>query len=253
MLGGLSHHVWHVETADGANLIVRVADGAAAPHLFARNAQAEWIALTALAQTGIAPRPIRRIGGAVVTEFISGRAWNGEFAAAGVMLRALHSQPAPDDLPHAPRCAVTVGQEILTQCRDQNLALIRPDPAPMSGPDLFLHGDPVSGNIVMQQDEARLIDWQCPARGPALNDIALFLSPAMQVIGRGRVASDIEISAFVQGYGPLPEGSLETGTMAPLHWCIACHCQWRIEQGHEAYRPALAAEITALARAVRHP
>ena len=93
---------------------------------------------------------------------------------------------------------------------------------------------------------AHLIDWQCPSRGPALHDVAMFLSPAMQILGRGRVATSAECDAFHKAYGPIPD----TAT-APLHWRMACHCQWRIEQGHEAYRPALQAELTALARSTR--
>lgn len=228
-------------------MTVRMADRTTAPRLFARDPDAEWTALTTLAGTGLAPRPIRRFPDAVVTEYIEGITWDGQFMAAGKALRDLHAQtPPPLPLPVAPRCALQDGQKILQMCRDRSLGTVMPAAQPMTGPDVFLHGDPVGGNIVMQAGQARLIDWQCPARGPALHDIALFLSPAMQVIARGRAPSADEIAAFSAGYGPLPEDAI-----TPLHWRIACHCQWRIEQGHEIYREALQAELTALAQSTR--
>ena len=242
--GGLSHHVWHVARRDAPPLAVRIPDGSASALLFGRDPAAEWLALTALDGTGLAPRPVRLHGGAVVAEYLEGNPWVDDFVAVGRALRALHAQPVPEGLPRAPRCAVGAGEAILRRCRDRALRDLRPMPAPLEGPEVFLHGDPVAGNVIMQGATARLIDWQCPARGPALHDVALFLSPAMMQIARGRAADAEEIAAFTAGYGPLPAGA-----MAPLHWRMACHCQWRIEQGHGAYRAALAAELTALARA----
>ena len=244
--GGLSHHVWHVATGGPSDLTVRIAGDSAAPQLFARDPQAEWVALTALEGRGFAPKPIHRYPNAVVTEYLPGTAWDGDFAAAGSTLRALHSTPAPAALPTSPRCAVSAGREILALCKDRSLAAAMPDAAPLRGPNTFLHGDPVPGNIVMRDGHAHLIDWQCPAQGPALHDVAMFLSPAMQLIGRGETPNQQQHQDFANAYGPLPDD-----TWAPLHWRMACHCQWRIEQGHDQYRPALAVELTALARSTR--
>lgn len=244
--GGLSHHVWRVAVPGAPDLTVRMTDGTAAPPLFARDPDAEWLALTALEGTGLAPRPVRRYPHAVVAEYVAGTIWDGDFPAAAATLRALHVQKAPKGLPQAPRCAVETGRRILMHCKDRSLSAAMPDSSPLTGPEVFLHGDPAPGNIVMRRGQAHLIDWQCPSRGPALHDVAMFLSPAMQILGRGRVATSAECDAFHKAYGPIPD----TAT-APLHWRMACHCQWRIEQGHEAYRPALQAELTALARSTR--
>ena len=244
--GGLSHEVWHVARDAGPALIVRLPDGSPDAALFARDPSAEWIALNALAATGIAPRPVSQLPGVVVAEYLPGESWAGEFAAVGRCLRMLHEQPVPDGLPRDGRDPRDGGRAILAMCRDRALLAREPERSGGSGMPVFLHGDPVPGNIVMARGHARLIDWQCPAVGPAPHDIALFLSPAMQVIARGRPASDTEIAAFIDGYGHLPDGDWPA-----LHWQIACHCQWRIEQGHEAYRAALAAELRALDQATR--
>jgi aminoglycoside phosphotransferase (APT) family kinase protein len=45
-----------------------------------------------------------------------------------------------------------------------------------------------------------LIDWQCPAVGDPCEDIAIFLSPAMQLAYRGTVLSRAEEQVFLTAY-----------------------------------------------------
>ena len=58
--------------------------------------------------------------------------------------------------------------------------------APVGHPCL-IHGDTVPNNFIQSVDALVLIDWQCPALGDPVLDLAIFLSPAMQQIARGRV------------------------------------------------------------------
>ncbi len=91
-------------------------------------------------------------------------------------------------------------------------------------------------------DRALLIDWQCPATGDPAEDIALFLSPAMQWLYRGAPLSADETQAFLSAYGH-PATVARYQTLAPLlHWRIAAHCAWRAKRGDRDYEQALRLE-----------
>ena len=88
-----------------------------------------------------------------------------------------------------------------------------------------------------------LIDWQCPATGDATEDLATFLSPAMQWLYRGRVLSPPETEAFLAAY-PDPTVTARDLRLQPLYrWRRAAHCLWKADRGAPDYRHALALEL----------
>ncbi|QPH55746.1 phosphotransferase [Pontivivens ytuae] len=245
---GRTNCAWRVRSGERA-LTLRHPSGDPAL-LFPRDPAAERRALVALARTGLAPELAGwepgLAGGAILTSYVEGRPWGGDAAAVGRLLRRLHGRAAPVGLPVRGCDPVGEGFAILAQCRDRGLAALAPPRVKLAGRAL-LHSDPVPGNLIEGPEGLALIDWQCPAAGPTAHDVMLFLSPAMQILGRERALTGAERQAFAAAYGPLPPPPVR----AAMHWRMACHCQWRIERGDAAYRPALEAELRALARARR--
>ena len=113
----------------------------------------------------------------------------------------------------------------------------------------FLHGDPVAGNIVGNPEDWRLIDWQCPAIGDPCEDIALFLSPAMQMAYRGAPLSEGERQRFLATY-PDPEITRRYQSLAAFyHWRMAAYCLWLDSRGDRAAGEGTEAEIAAMSAA----
>jgi len=112
----------------------------------------------------------------------------------------------------------------------------------------FLHGDPVPANFVMTERGAVLIDWQCPASGDPCEDIAIYLSPAMQSLYGGTPLSPEEMEAFFAAYDDA-ETAARYRAMAPAyHWRMAAYCLWMADRGHADYGNAARLEIEALQR-----
>ena len=82
-----------------------------------------------------------------------------------------------------------------------------------------------------------------PATGDATEDLATFLSPAMQWLYRGRVLSPPETEAFLAAY-PDPAVTARYLRLQPLYrWRMAAHCLWKADRGAPDYRHALALEL----------
>lgn len=266
--GGRSNKLWRVESHAG-NLVVKLyADGAATP-LFANDARAEAIVLEHLKGTGLAPTPIYHadfpVGSVLIYTHQEGVNWRAGPEQAAKVLKGLHSFPVLPpivELPTAPD-----GSLALLEQTDAILGLIpahlvtevrrlRPEgDVPPSGVCCILHGDPVPDNFVCStcdNDRAPvLIDWQCPALGDPVLDLALFLSPAMQQVTRGFVLSDDELRAFLDAYAD-PAAAARLRALRPfLHWRMAAYCLWKITRDKPdlAYVPALDAELAALKHA----
>jgi thiamine kinase-like enzyme len=107
----------------------------------------------------------------------------------------------------------------------------------------LIHADAVAGNLIDGPGGVTLIDWQCPASGDPTEDLATFLSPAMQWLYRGRVLSPQETEAFLAAY-PDPAVTDRYLRLQPLYrWRMAAHCLWKADRGAPDYEKALAAEL----------
>ena len=99
--------------------------------------------------------------------------------------------------------------------------------------------------MIEQNGTVTLIDWQCPGLGDPVDDLAAFLSPAMQYLYGGHRLTHEERSEFLAAF---PQDLVTRyRLLAPaLHWRIAAHCLWRAERGANDYRTALARELESL-------
>lgn len=254
--GGRTNHCWRF-----GDRVCKLYSGSGTP-LFPNDARAEARALRHLGGTGLAPDLVtllqRPEGCAIVYGHVPGAHWHQGTGQVGVLMAQLHDQPAPEvrELRQGPCAILNQAERMLETCRGtkvEQLRRLRPSP-----PDLppvapvFLHADIVARNLIEAPGGLRLIDWQCPATGDPTEDIAIFLSPAMQLVYRGQDLTKQDSADFFAGYAS-PARQARYDSLAPLfHWRMAAYCLWKVEQGDADYAPGLTAELRHLEQ-LAHP
>jgi aminoglycoside phosphotransferase (APT) family kinase protein len=242
LAGGRTNRLWRV-----GQTVVKAYDPAAATPLFPNDAGAELRALALLGPRGLAPRLIGAGDGWLAYAHIDGQAWQSGPATVAQMLARLHEEPGSGfrAVPSGSAAILEQARAIAAACRTALPPAPRdPHIAPVAVPRL-IHGDAVAGNLIDGPQGVTLIDWQCPGLGDATEDLALFLSPAMQWLYRGRVLSDQEVAAFLAAY---PDSAVKTRYrhLRPLYrWRMAAHCLWKAERGARDYGRAMALETAA--------
>jgi hypothetical protein len=258
LLGGRSNPVWRITSDDMLHdLVCKLYDDAAATPLFANDGTREALVLKHLAGKSIAPDYVgfldSALGASVLYQHVDGVSWSGGVEDVARLMAKLHRIDAPEALPETITSPVT----LIAETRAMADAIgIQPPAPPYIPTDLpaatrrFLHGDIVPGNIVASGDGLRLIDWQCPVIGDPAADIAIFLSPAMQVLYGNRPLTPAEQSEFLTAYiraGGDAIGARRYRALAPLyHWRMACYCDWKAAHGDAAYREVAGLERRAL-------
>jgi len=235
--------------------------------LFAVDPVLEPRIMAALSRRGLAadPAAVFRHGRAICLAypFQPGRTGRPPDARLAGLLRRLHGLP-PAALPPLP--GPPPGRDALLTQALRHLAAEPDGPVlaariadaqiaerqPLSGGAVPLHGDPVPGNVVHGPRGRRLIDWHSAHRGDPCHDIAVALSPAMQVIHGLPPCTAAQRDTFLAAYGCPATAARHAATAALHHGLMIGHCLWRIDHGYAAYGPALAAEIAAL-RGLRAP
>lgn len=261
--GGRSNRVWSVAPKDGGTPVaVKLFGQSTANPLFANDADAEARALTALSGTGLAPKLIagpvvvEGHGPLLIYELARGAPWSRQPDEVAGLLRRLHDRAAPDGFPASPDGSGEIAAQvhgILSACSTHPQAAALADLRPRgpavaaSGRCVFLHGDPVPGNIIVTEAGPILIDWQCPMQGDPVADIALFLSPAMQITYRGQAMTRAEADQFLSAYDDAGTVARYRALSPWYHWRMAAYCLWRAVAYSEDTRTAYAAECAALA------
>lgn len=259
MKGGRTNRLWRISSDDSTDvLVVKLYSEATANPMFPNDPNAEARVLRHLGGQGLSPE-FRAVvdtpqGTCLVYRYLPGTSWHTDPRPVAQQLRRLHQLPAPPGLRSGADGAVELIEQtrhILThipqeQAREHEQLIPRMTlPAP-SGQRALLHGDVVPGNLVMAYDGPVLIDWQCPAVGDPADDLAIFLSPAMQQLYCGRPLNKAERAAFLAAYDD-PETIVRLRALAPWHhWRMAAYCLWRMHQGAADYAEGLSLELAAL-------
>ena len=254
MAGGRTNATWRGQGVNG-DVVVKLYSGARRNPLFPNEPDAEVKVLEALAPLGFAPRSVfafrSGIGRCVAYRYLPGDMWRHDTRKVGRLLRRLHGIAPPGGLRRCPDGSAALldhAKRILSRCRQHgDLARLRPslDVSP-SGKTAFLHGDVVPGNLIVSESALCLIDWQCPGIGDPCEDIAVFLSPAMQKVYRGAPLSAAEIERFFEGYDCATIRARYVALAPAYHWRMAAYCQWQTENGQPDYVEALREERAAL-------
>jgi thiamine kinase len=259
--GGRSNGIWRVEDRHQC-VIAKLYRPGRSSDLFPNDAQAEHIALKALKNSGLAPDLLGKVqterGPCVLYSHVKGAslAPTAEaFERAGISLAKLH-QMAPAkglrEIPFGASAMLEMARGFLEGAQGDEASQLRARIDAVEAPKLdnippvFLHGDVVPGNIMDGPAGIVLIDWQCPAKGDPCEDLATFLSPAMQSLyGAGPISQDLE-AAFLRGYGNA-QVEARYRALAPLfHLRMAAYCLWQTGQGEADYLAAARLELAAL-------
>src|SRR5260221_1364094 len=277
LTGGYQNQVFHLSGPFGDWVVKRFresTDLTLSPNL----ARAEARALDILGPLGIAPRLIDFIdtpeAGKILTyTYHPGRPWPGamdtgaeaggstEISAASlsgvaILLRRLHQLTVDGfrDVPVMPADILMQGDQFLA-CGDRSVDLARLRPAIVDCPPLLrrslLHTDVGPGNLIVGSQDLRLIDWQCPALGDAVEDLCAFLSPAFQILYDRTPLTTAQRSAFLGAYGDR-RVSERLALLEPyFHWRMAAYCSMRLKQ-YGTTRPAAAASYKRALDALLH-
>lgn len=255
LTGGRTNRVWRVQAADG-DFVCKLYRGRDDNPLFANDPHAEFACLTALAGQSIAPEPgriLERAAGTVLLyRYLEGPVWRRNVEPVAELLRRVHAISPPVGLRNSPVGADAVlaqAEGILASVSDSAARLLLEFRPAVEAPPpalCFLHGDVVPANLLQTPEGLRLIDWQCPALGDPADDLACFLSPAMQVVyGRGPLDAE-QAEAFLLAYDD-PRVAERYRAMRPAYnYRMAAYCLWRVQQGNPDYRTAFEAELAVL-------
>jgi hypothetical protein len=251
--GGRTNKVWRLTGA--ADLICKLYLDASTNPLYANTPLAEYECLRALAGTGVAPDAHGFVqtpfGVVLLYHYIAGQVWDGDVLAVAELLQRVHTlnpsiglRVLPDDAAYV----AAQGLDILDKVkggRGDELRALCPDVHIEPTAPVLIHTDVVAGNLILGPDGLRLIDWQCPALGDPLVDVAMFLSPAMHFIyGKSALSGD-DRAAFLNAIPPALRARYETAG-ALYHWRMAAYCLWRFDQGIADYQQAAKLEIALL-------
>jgi thiamine kinase len=252
--GGRTNRVWRIETATGplvCKLYCRVSHNPLYPNL----PLAEHNILQHLTGQNIAPKVVDQIstdeGEVLVYKFVKGQIWRSGVQDVAVLLAKVHALTCNSpmrEVPSGSLALVRQTQRILAQCQSAAEALttsIERDVSPVSIP-VLIHTDVVPSNLITTSQGLRLIDWQCPGLGDPCEDIASFLSPAMQHLYGAAPLSADQAEVFLAAYAR-PKIIHRYRLLAPLfHWRAAAYCLWKAEQGCKDYISAFDLEMSAL-------
>ena len=256
LYGGRTNQVWKVR-GNRSDSVLKLYRTTLRNPLFGNDAGLEAACLRALQSTGFVPN-LRATGAFecdrwVFYDHAPGTPWRQRADKVGRLLRKLHNFSAEVSVP--PGCNGSAdlarhAERILAGCQSDRvdaLAAMRPGntvaPAPKT---CLVHGDPVPGNILEDETGLTLIDWQCPVIGDPCEDLAMFLSPAMQHLYRSTPLSQREEDTFLTAYGD-PDTVSRYYALRPWYaWRMAAYCLWRAENGSPDYLTGLELEIAAL-------
>ncbi len=239
--GGRVNRVWRV----GGHVVKLYDPGGASP-LFPNDGPMEARMLARLGPDNLAPVLAAEGPGWIVYRHVRGRCWSGDPRPVARLLTRLHAIGIP---PEGVRTLASGSDALRTQG-----AAMGAGPPPVGGTvdpvsGNLLHGDAVPGNIIMDGARLTLIDWQCPALGDPVEDMAMFLSPAMQWLYRGAVLSPEDEAAFLDASPP--DRAARYRALATLfHWRMIAHCCWKADRGDADYARAALLEADALRAAV---
>ncbi len=256
--GGRTNRVWRV-AAQGGDLICKLYQADDANPMFPNLAEAEFAALTALKGKNIAPAPLAclntDVGRVVLYRHVTGTVWAAGSESIATLLAKIHQPYQGPGLRHLASGSAALIHQITTiraACRQPGPGPVFPAvEIPACDRPVLIHTDVVPSNIIVSADGPRLIDWQCPAIGDPCEDLASFLSPAMQHLYGSGPLSVAEVGRFLAAY-PDQKIVARYRKLAPLfHRRVAAYCQWKVERGFDDYRQAQALELSAIDHADR--
>lgn len=256
LAGGRTNSLWSIAFSH-QRLVCKLFRKNGHNPLFPNEIEDEAKALILLSGSGLAPQFIARVetvhGPCLLYQYVEGRVWRQAVTPVAGLLAALHTRPERPDvrkLASGSDALVAQGRAILDLCcgdEAKQMRMCQPcgDIGPVKSP-VLVHGDVVPNNVLITDQGPMLIDWQCPAIADPCEDIATFLSPAMQALYGSAPLPMAEVDEFLQAYGTA-EITDRYRQLAPFfHWRMAAYCLWKTQNGAPDYQAAIGLELAAL-------
>ncbi|MGH1463905.1 MAG: aminoglycoside phosphotransferase family protein [Cognatishimia sp.] len=255
LFGGRTNSAWQVAAQDGSQAaVLKLYRAPAQNPLFPNDPIAEANLLQHLDGCAIAPKLIAQVSGAHghgnLYQAVPGNRWVKGVQDVAKLMQQLHAIAPPKGLrPIANGSAALLAQAdaIVDKCQHTDRLRVH-RPAVTVAPNshqVLLHCDIVPGNLISNGQGLHLIDWQCPGVGDPCEDLAIFLSPAMQILYRGTALSAAETVNFLQEF---PEdSSIRYRMLSPCyHYRMAAYCLWQSQNNRPDYAEGYAAELAQL-------
>ncbi len=255
LFGGRSNSAWHlIGKTPEQSAVLKLYRTQANNPLFPNDPDAEARLLRHLAPTGIAPQWLAsfslKAGQCNLYQAIPGKSWAADVSKVAALIQTLHSVAPPKPLRQGPNGSteiLTQADTILDKCEaTAPLRSLRPtQQVPPTDHLVLLHCDIVASNLIQNETGLHLIDWQCPAVGDAVEDLAIFLSPAMQTLYRGSPLSKAEVNQFLDLFDATTRKRYHM--LAPhFHYRMAAYCLWQAQNDRPDYMDGYAVERAAL-------
>ena len=255
--GGMTNKSWRV-TGPGIDWVVKHYDQALDNPLFPNSAPDEAAILGVLGRTGLTPTLVAKLvgefGTSVIYTHAPGNSWQDDFESAITALKQVHSAKAPQILRKTPNGSEEISslvRKLSMRCapeHQEELKRLRPSAqsVPKMAGTVLLHGDPVPTNFVFGASRTIMIDWQCPAIGDPVHDLAVLLSPAMHVAYGFPSPTEEQQNTTVAKYndGRIAE---RFHLLRPwYHWLMMAYCAFKLQSGRAEYRRGYALELAEL-------
>lgn len=259
LAGGYRNRVWKVRSGRGWVIEkVYAEDPGDTNPMYPNLPDHEALALAELGPRGLSPHLVSDEPGAVAYRFVAGTMWQRGMSAVAELLHDVHSGPVPSGM------RLLCGSAAQARAHGDEMVAAVPAPAAVSLAAVrpaavssavvrrrsLVHTDCGPGNLVRSRDGLVLIDWQCPGRGDAVEDIACFLSPAMMILYQCRPHTSVAHRAFLHAYADRAVVARYHRDAVAWHYRIGAYCVWRAHrlarrqpEVAERYRRALAAEV----------
>lgn len=253
LFGGRTNSAWRIERKDQA-AVLKLYRSATQNPFFPNDPAKEALMLRHLEEHRIAPRLLADfkspLGHCILYQAVPGQPWTSDVGPVAKLVRTLHRIAPPKGLRRLPNGSSEILQQatrILKLCdqTDELEAALPKLSVPPSNAQTLLHGDIVAGNLIQNTRGVFLIDWQCPAVGDPCDDLALFLSPAMQQLYRGAPLNEKEEAEFLGAFDPATNIRLRMLRPA-FHYRMAAYCLWQSQNDHPDYDEGYRAELAAL-------
>ena len=254
--GGRSNRIWKVSATEKSPIVAKLFSQARGNAMFPNEPESEALALKSLKGQEFAPDLVGTASAgserAIFYTYVDGPVGPANPKDAANTLARLHATPPLDGLRQISSAPAAIAAQAQTFAKQLSRNVLPPMPETQAldqHQTVFLHGDPVPANMIQTDAVMVLIDWQCPASGDPCEDIAIFLSPAMQALYGGSITTAKQTNEFFGSYGA-PSVARRYLQLAPIfHWRMAAYCLWMADNGSPDYGPAGALEISALEKA----
>ena len=196
LTGGYHNYVYRLQSGEYIDWVVKQYVTQSSVPLFPVLPDHEAGALRMFQGAGVAPEFIEFLpdaldGPIVVYEYIHGELWKDDVVSVAKLLNKTHNTPLSGSFRYLkvwPKELIESSRSILAEMENghegENLLGDYLTDHEYDGAIVhcLVHTDCGPGNIVVGGNGPRLIDWQCPGLGDAVEDLVNFTSPAIQIL-----------------------------------------------------------------------